>query len=198
MAPDNEIPGGVGFAALLGRTEDAAAGLTQLEAFSAGFRFTLAVRLRRPPPEIAHGSLFALTTGHGPHGVDVPPEHRLLLGVEYANGDRASTLDDVWPPGVETDDDDRRLFLSHAGGGGSDLTVDHSYWVTPLPPEGPVTFVLSWPGFGMPEARALVDGALIRAAAERAVELWPELPPAEPPEKPPPPRPSTGWFSYPD
>jgi hypothetical protein len=196
QAPDNEIPAGVGVAALLGRTEDAAAGLTQLEAFSTGFRFTLAVRVRRPRPETAHGGLFMLISAHSRPGAEVPPEHRLLLGVEYANGDRASSLDDMWGPGAE--DDDRPLILSASGGGGSDLIVDQTYWVNPLPPEGPVTFVLSWPGFGMPESRAEVDGALIRAAAARAVQLWPEQPGFEPPEPPPPPRPSTGWFSYPD
>ena len=198
MAPDNEIPAGVGFAALLGRTEDAAVGITQVEAFSTGFRFALAVRVRRSLPKLAHGGLFMLISGHGRHGAEVSLEDRLLLGVEYADGSRASSLEDMRLPGEETDDDERRLILSQHGGGGGDLTVDQSYWVSPLPPEGPVTFVLSWPGFGMPESRAEVDGALIRAAAARSVQLWPGQPDFEPPEPPTPPRPSTGWFSYPD
>jgi hypothetical protein len=198
QAPENEIPAGVGVAALLGRTEDAAVGITQLEAFSTGFRFNVAVRVRRLPAKLAHGGLFMLISGHGRHGAEVPPEDRLLLGVEYANGDRASSLEDMRFPGDGTDDDGRRLILSHQSGGGDDLTVDQSYWVSPLPPEGPVTFVLSWSGFGMPESRTEVDGALIRAAAARSVRLWPEQPGFEPPEPPPPPRPATGWFSYPD
>jgi len=198
QAPDNEIPAGVGVAALLGRTENAAVGITQLEAFSTGFRFNVAVRARRLPAEFARGGLFMLISGHGRHGAEVPLENRLLLGVEYANGDRASNLEDMRLPGEETDDDERRLILSHHGGGGSDLTVDQSYWVSPLPPEGPVTFVLSWPGFGMAESRTEIDSAPIRAAAARSVHLWPEQAGYEPPEPPPPPRPSTGWFSYPD
>lgn len=197
MPPDNEIPAGVGFAALLGRTADAAVGITQLEAFSSGFRFSLAVRIRRPRPDLAHGGLFMLISGHGPRGAEVSMENRLLLGVEYANGDRASNLEDMRLPGEETVDE-RRLFLNHHGGGGGDRTVDQSYWVSPLPPDGPVTFVLSWPGFGMPESRTEIDGALITAAAARSRLLWPEETQAEPPEPPPPPRPSTGWFSYPD
>jgi hypothetical protein len=198
QAPDNELPGGAAIDTLLGRTEDAAVGITQLEAFSTGFRFTIAVRVRRLPPGLAHGGLFMLISGHGRTGVDVPLENRLLLGVEYANGDRASNLEDMRLPGQETEDDERRLILSHHGGGGGDLTVDQSYWVSPLPPEGPVTFVLSWPGFGMPESRTEIDSAPIRAAAAQSVQLWPEQPGYEPPEPPPPPRPSTGWFSYPD
>src|SRR5689334_23657788 len=74
--PDNEIPGGAGVAALLGRTEDAAVGLTQLEAFSNGFRFNLAVRVRQLLPELAHGGLFMLISRHGRPGVEVPLENR--------------------------------------------------------------------------------------------------------------------------
>ena len=40
--PENEFPAGVGMTVLLGRTGDAAVGLSQVEAFSTGFRFTLA------------------------------------------------------------------------------------------------------------------------------------------------------------
>ncbi|MCU7722605.1 hypothetical protein ODJ79_02645 [Actinoplanes sp. KI2] len=194
-APDNEIPAGVGVAVLLGHTEEAAVGITQLEAFSAGFRFTLAVRLRRPRAGLAPGGLYMLIGAHIRPDTEIPPADRLLLGLEYANGDRASTLTEMDFPGSATVDDGQLILTSQSGGGG-DLTVDQSYWVSPLPPAGPVTFVLSWPGFGMPESRAEVDGALIREAAARSVELWPEEPLAEPPEPTPPPRPDTGWFSY--
>ena len=46
--PENEFPAGAALTALLGRTDDVAVGITQVEVFSTGFRFTLAVRLRRP------------------------------------------------------------------------------------------------------------------------------------------------------
>ena len=46
----------------------------------------------------------------------------------------------------------------------------------PLPPYGPVTFIVSWLAQGVTEARAEVDGAVIRAAADRAVTLWPDDP----------------------
>ncbi|MEV4759346.1 hypothetical protein AB0J86_30220 [Micromonospora sp. NPDC049559] len=51
--PENEIPASVGLAVLLGRTDDVAVGITQVEAFSTGFRFALAVRVRQPRPELA-------------------------------------------------------------------------------------------------------------------------------------------------
>ncbi len=57
-------------------------------------------------------------------------------------------------------------------------------WAHPLPPDGPVTLVVSWPAQGIEEARAELDGAAIRAAAQRAVTLWPEGPAPES---------ATGW-----
>ncbi|MFF5296333.1 hypothetical protein [Paractinoplanes globisporus] len=194
-APENELPAGAGITALLARTDDAAVGITLVEVFSTGFRFTLAVRLRRSRPDFYGGHLPMLVGNRHP-GIEIPLGDRLLLGIEYADGARASTLQDWRGPAF----DDDGLQIHQQGGGGSDRTVDQDFWVSPLPPEGPVTFVLSWPAFGMPESRTVVDSAPIREAAGRAQELWPPQSyweeTHEPP--PPPPRPETGWFSYPE
>jgi hypothetical protein len=195
--PDNEFPAGVGIAVLLGRTADAAVGISHVEAFSTGFRFTLSVRLREERPELVRGGLFMLINAHTHAGLDVPLEHRLLLGLEYPNGQRASTLQDIRMLGPGGAPDDEQLALVQQGGGGGQQSVDQSYWVSPLPPDGPVTVVLTWPSFGFPESRTVLDGAAIRAAAERSQELWPPQPPSEPSPPPPPPRPATGWFADP-
>lgn len=50
----------------------------------------------------------------------------------------------------------------------------------PLPPDGPVTFVAAWLLYGVAETRVELDGSAIRAAAARAVILWPEQPESEP------------------
>ncbi len=192
--PENEFPAGVALTILLGRNDDTAVGITQIEAFSAGFRFTLAVRLRRVPPELVDGRLFMLIVPHAVPGFDIPLERRLLLGVEYADGRRASTLRPMPGPGEMADGE--RLAFAQQGGGGGRQGVDQTYWVSPLPPEGPMTFVIAWPGFGLPESRTVVDGGVIRAAADRSQLLWPPQPDMEPAELPPPPRPSSGWFAY--
>jgi hypothetical protein len=195
--PEYEFPAGVGVTVLLGRTDDAAVGLTNVEAFSTGFRFTLAVRVRQPRPQFARGGLHMLISSHVHPGIDVPLEDRLLLGIEYPDGRRASTLTDmrVHGPGAMTDRE--QLALVQQGGGGGEHSVDQSYWVAPLPPEGLVTVVLAWPGFGIQESRTTLDGAAIRAAASHSQRLWPPQPATEPPEPPPPPRPSSGWFAEP-
>jgi hypothetical protein len=194
--PENEFPASVGLTVMLGRSDDTAVGITQIEAFSTGFLFTLAVRVRRLPPELAHGGLFNLVGSHPVAGVDIPLERRLLLGLEYADGRRASTLPGMPMPGPDTMEDGQSLVLMQHGGSGGSQGVDQTYWVSPLPPEGPLTFVLAWPGFGLPESRTVVDGGAIRAAADRSQLLWPPQPDMEPEELPPPPRPSSGWFAY--
>ncbi len=191
--PENEFPAGAALTVLLGRTDDVAVGITQVDVFTTGFRFTLAVRLRRPLPELAHGGLHMLVSGGFRHGVEIPLERLLLFGIEYANGDRASTLRD---PHVGPGDTDRRLVLRQGGGGGGDRTTDHTFWVSPLPPEGPVTFVMAWPAFGVTESRTVVDSAPIRAAAGQALTLWPPQPMPEPEPPADLPRPATGWFAY--
>jgi hypothetical protein len=193
--PENEIPAGVGLTVMLGRSDDAAVGITQFEAFSAGFRFTLAVRVRRLTPELADGRLMMLIGSHVRPGVDIPVERRLLFGLEFADGRRASTVAGRRPPRPGQTADDQRLVLVQHGGGGGQLAVDQTYWVSPLPPDGPLTVVLAWPGFGLPESRTVVDGSAIRAAADRSQLLWPPSPPVEPATPPSPPRPSSGWFA---
>lgn len=195
-APENELPAGVGATVLLARTDEAAVGLTSVEAFSTGFRFTLTVRLRQLPPRLDCGGLFSLIELDVHPGAEIPLEDRLLLGIEYPDGRRASTLDDVDAQGPGAVADDERLVLFPHGGGGSDRAVDHTFWVVPLPPEGPVTFVVSWPGFGIVESRSTVDGALIRAAAAHSLTLWPPQPVEESPLSPLP-RPASGWFAEP-
>jgi hypothetical protein len=196
-APDNELPAGVGLTALLRRTDDAAVGITQIEAFSTGFRFTLAVRLRQAPPNRAPGALFMLVSRHVHPGIEIPVEDRLLLGIEYPDGRRASTLQSALMPGPGAVVDSEQLVLVQHGGGSDERSVDQTYWATPLPPEGPVAVVLAWPGFGMPESQTVLDGAAIRAAAARSHILWPPQPARQPREPLSPPRPATGWFAEP-
>lgn len=188
-APENELPGGAGVTLVLAQGDDAAVGVTHVEGFSTGWRFTLAVRLRRAR---LGGDLHTMLSRFPHHSLAVPLEQRLLLGLEYADGKRASNLRD---PRMDRPGDDDRLAFTQQSGGGDDRSHDQTYWVCPLPPPGPVTFVLAWPAFGIPETRVELDGATILDAAARSRLLWPPQPPEEHEEPPPPPGPAEGWFA---
>jgi hypothetical protein len=111
---------------------------------------------------------------HRPRRGTPGDDDQLRLGILYADGRRAATTGVPCRP--PEDDDDGRLVLQQGGGGGSSCSQDWDFWVHPLPPGGPVTLVGSWVEHGIAESRAELDGAAIRAAAGRAVTLWPEEP----------------------
>jgi hypothetical protein len=173
MRPDAVIPGLVPAELVLVRTEQVAVTVGGVRAYPNGFEFTVHARLRRQDePRPGRGGLF---DRHG-RGMQAA-SGGLRLGVMFADGRRAAA------PGGHRRPDDAgagRLVLFENGGGGSGRTWDGNFWVHPLPPEGPVTFVVSWVEHGVAEARAELDGAAIGEAARRAVILWPEEPEFEP------------------
>jgi len=61
---------------------------------------------------------------------------QLLIGVELSDGRRASNLG-----GRNVGEDPSGHVFHAAGGGGGQLSVDQSWWLSPVPTEGPVRFV---------------------------------------------------------
>jgi hypothetical protein len=62
--------------------------------------------------------------------------------------------------------------LVQRGGGGSDAMWTQEFWISPLPPDGPVRFVCEWPAMSIPETSRSIPGARIRKAAEKARPLF--------------------------
>ena len=86
------------------------------------------------------------------------------------------------------------------GGSGGEASVEQSWWLNPLPPEGPLRIVVRCPELGIDERSIVLDGAAIQAAARAVVVLWPWAPPPEsgPFEPPAPPDvPGDSWFAGP-
>jgi hypothetical protein len=168
MQPDHVIPGSVPGELLLIRTEDVAVAIGCIRAYPNGFEFTVHVRTRGKAK-----------SGEGGPGLNDPfdrfrrrsdtPGDVLQLGVLYADGRRGATT-----PGNYGSKGD--VYLTPGGSGGTDRRWDGNFWVHPLPPDGPVTFVASWAECGVAETQAELDGAAIHAAVARAVTLWPEEP----------------------
>jgi hypothetical protein len=174
--PDAVIPRSVPADVMLIRTEQIAVAIGGIRAYPAGFEFTLHTRLRHED-EPGHGGADPLEPRVPWRGRQVPGEV-LRLGLMYADGRRTAAT--AARPLGDDDTDPGRLVMLEGGSSGSPRRWDGEFWVYPLPPEGPVTFVASWPRYGVAETRAELDGAAIREAAERAVTLWPEEPESEP------------------
>lgn len=171
MQPDEVIPGSVPGELMLIRTGQVAVAIGSIRAYPNGFEFTAHVRMHgEDENEPGWHDPF---DRHGRRGRQQPGDV-LRLGLLYADGRRGATTGGHWRP--DKDDDPGRLVLEHGSSGGTARRWDGNFWVHPLPPDGPVTFVASWPEYGAAETQARLDGTAIRAAAARAVVLWPEEP----------------------
>lgn len=182
--PDNEVPAHLPWSALLARGDDVAVILTGARLYSTGIRLDIAVRARVGDQV----DLFSALDGYGRRGAD-----RILLGVEYVDGRVATNVGHSgWPP---PDRPDTEPTLTSGGGSGGDRSVDISFFLSPLPPPGPVVVVCAWPGRGVAETRTVLDGTA--SAADQVQVLWPpdETPPGRPEPPPPPDVPDGGWFA---
>lgn len=183
--PENEIPVAVPLNAVLGSTGEAAIALMGLRVYTTGIAFDLAVRVRSWPDD-DHRGLSELVFEHGRRG------GRLLVGVELSDGRRASN---VGRRGVERDPS--AIVFRPAGGGGGQLAVDQSWWLSPVPPEGPVRFFCSCAPLKIAETSVELDGTAMARAAGNVVTLWPWVSPdrSEPRPPPPPELPGDSWFA---
>ena len=143
MQPDEVIPGSVPGELMLIRTGQVAVAIGSIRAYPNGFEFTGHVRMHgKDENEPGWHDPF---DRHGRRGRQSPGDV-LRLGLLYADGRRGAITGGHWRP--DRDDDPGRLVLEHGSSGGTVRRWDGNFWVHPLPPDGPVTFVASWPEYG--------------------------------------------------
>jgi hypothetical protein len=118
----------------------------------------------------AHGSW----AGTAPVPADLPGYLPLQFGVRFADGRQAAQDDETGLHGGRGP----MLMVTGAqissGGPDDPEDVRLTLWIWPLPPPGPVTVTCSWPSRLLPEARLVLDGDAIQAAARQAQPYWPE------------------------
>jgi hypothetical protein len=160
---------------VLVRTADLAVAIPSATAYGNGFGFDLAIRRAA-----ANDDAFALDrTLHWLGREGSPPPEVLRVGVQFADGQKATSLDswgDYFDPQSWTQAPPSGPVLLPSGGGGGERVRSQSYWVWPLPPDGPLAFVVEWPALDVPLTQARVDAALIRQAAAQDEGLWPADP----------------------
>lgn len=181
--PENEVPTAFPLNRVLVRTPDVAVALTGLQAYTTGLAFQLSARARAVGNPADGGGLDELFWDHR------GGSPRFLFGVEFADGRRARSL----PDPRSTDE----LIFHPGGGSGGEASVDQEWWLSPLPPEGPLRVVLRCPEMGLEETVVELDGTAVRRAGESATVLWPYEPPREEQYEPPPPPdlPGDSWFA---
>ncbi|NEK93929.1 hypothetical protein GCU67_07030 [Modestobacter muralis] len=191
-APENEAPVAVPVSAVLARTDTAAVMLSGVQVHTTGVSFTLGLRCRPEALDrFEDRSIGGLLWRHGRRG------EQLLFGVELADGRRASNASGEGDPFGQLGGPEG-LVLNSGGGGGGQLAADQTWWMSPLPPAGPLRLVVRCDLLGIPDTVTELDGAAIRAAADRVVTLWPWVSPADAEPAMPPPGPDVppdSWFA---
>lgn len=180
--PENELPVTVALNACLFRTDGLALFIGAAQVYRTGVTLRLTLRSRRSG--IAGGPF-----GGPPHRDDADA---LRLGVEFSDGRSAQANGHGWPLDVPTAD---AVCLSPGGGGGSDRSWEGQYFLSPVPPPGPLTFHLLWESRGIRERSIAIDATPLAAAVADVIDLWPWEPPAPPPPRQPPAPPPGSWFN---
>jgi hypothetical protein len=154
-APDDES--GILLPVQLLATPSASIVLGNLTAYSTGLEFMLTIRYE---PEVLdpHGGCH-----HYYQGGD--PDRCLRIGLQLGDGTRITSLDHLLRGDQQAPPLAR---LRQTWGGG----LWKRWWVHPLPPPGPILFVLEWPFATKERVTAQLDGDAIREAASRSIRLW--------------------------
>jgi hypothetical protein len=169
--PDNMLGAAVPLHLVLARTDQTAVAITGATAFPSGLLLQIAVRIRNQTDEMQramfHGSPFHPPRHLGDRTEGVPPEV-LRLGVQFSDGRKATSLGmPAWSEQPPTEP----LLWPHGGSGGERSGM--TFWLWPLPPEGPLLFACEWPLAHIPFSTKEVDAAVVLDAAGRAETLWP-------------------------
>ncbi len=150
------------------RTSSAILVADHFQVYPAGVEFTLSLWL---PP--GHEELYECPwepyqrrrSRSGPLSDDL-----LRFGILYSDGSKWTNIAWSFP---DQNAVPMGPVLVGRGGGGGGNSWSMSYWLWPLPPEGPLTFVAEWPALGIEETAATVNGSAIRQAADEAEVIWP-------------------------
>ena len=142
----------------LARTEEAVVAVRGVTAFSDGL--LLAVVVLFSDEQSAEDLGWAMQDWSRSPG-------RFRFGAVFADG-RSATSGTRDAPVVQTDGPALVLLRSQA----SALLWDGSYWLTPLPPSGPLVLGCRWPDRGIPETLVEIDPAPLLTAAVASTPVW--------------------------
>jgi hypothetical protein len=158
--PEDEIGVGVGARMVIASQPRLVIALTDCVAYSTGFAVGIAVRSRDDIRPQQMGFLMEHATDGGA---------AIQIGMRFSDGREARTTG--LSPGQESQDPTGPI-ISPLGGGGGGRSWSFSYFVCPLPPEGPITLTCKWPARGLQTAAKELNGTAIRVAGLKSRSVW--------------------------
>jgi hypothetical protein len=183
--PENEIPVVLPWSVVLGRAEDVVAALIGVRVYTTGVELDLVARMR--------GDRGRDMQHPGRRGGFPGEPGQPLLGVEFADGQFAVASGFPRRPRRRSGPALHPVSGSMFGPNSAAMR----YYLTPLPPPGPMAVHFAWPALDLPENSVELDGGQITAVLPDVAVLWPPEPPPPPlrPEpEPHPDLPEASWF----
>lgn len=158
--------------AVLVRSPGALVTLQRFVAYPEGVLFELGVR-RKEPKLVPWGGVEASGSGQRSR-FGRPSNPALRFEVEFSDGRRATSLglDRVTEEPEQEERQDPVLRVLRGSGSPSSVYLD--YWLWPLPPAGPLQFIVDGSGMGIENGRVTVDGSVLGEAASRSEMVWQE------------------------
>jgi hypothetical protein len=177
--PDGVVGHTIPLNLVIGRAEKAAVWIPALTVYPDGFEFEVEIRHRLDDEQFEHPFFMAHHPRHRRRATSEElPAELLRLGVEFSDGRKATNLGA--PHWLRPEDPDAEpegpLLQPSGGGGGGGGRWRHGFYVWPLPPAGPLTFVCEWPAATIELTRSEIATDSLRAAAAAAVVLWTDEP----------------------
>jgi hypothetical protein len=120
--PHNALPGIAPLELVIARTEETVVALAGIQAYPAGFGFTLCLRLRNVSAR--EEQQFPYLLDRAPFGDDPFPDEFFRFGVQFADGRKATNLDE--PSYDPEHEPDRPVLLQHGGA----VAAPHGTWST--------------------------------------------------------------------
>lgn len=166
-------PASLDWRAVLIDTPDAVCYLGDVRVYPSTFCFQVRALLKPSAGKRAREAFAAAAGPPGPEPAGAEEFDRaLLLGVEYEDGRRSAVCLDIHGPSP-FEEPGRPPLLRFLGGDRTSGEANSELALEGLPETGPVRFHASWTALGASESTVEFDGAVLRAAAGRSVELWP-------------------------
>jgi hypothetical protein len=169
---EDELGACVPLALVVGRSEKGAVAIEHATVYSTGVELAIRATGRglgeRESQRLLHEQ-------HYLGDEEEPSDGFLRIGIELADGSRASNLGPGrrWQPDHEPDGP---LLVQHGGGGGGGgagrIDLHSTYWLWPLPPPGTLGVFVEWPALDIALSTVELDAGLLLEAAGRSRSLW--------------------------
>jgi hypothetical protein len=164
--PHGVLPGAVALEVVVAQNEQAAVYIGRCAAYPTGLDFELHVLAAAGAGDLdpSLNGIYQRPGGGSTY------ETMLRFGVAFADGRKASNIGGFARSGEEPEGP----VLWGMGGSGGGGRWQQGFWMWPLPPMGPLSFVCEWPAAGIPLTRVEVDSQSLRDAAGRSRGLFPD------------------------